>query len=933
MIKFRISFLYTLLSLTFSSYGQELSFKTISVENGLSNNFVKAIYKDKAGFVWIGTLEGLDRFDGMEIKSFSQKAMGTRESVGAICEDEEGNLWIGAESGLFVYDRKLETYRKIVPDNDAVKIQVVLAGKDRIIYIGTNKGLYIYHKKNQEIKHVPLEEPIQGSGNFITGIVQDSLSDLWIATLKGLVHLSPSDGAKEIYLCNINHIDTYSTFSGITMVGSDLYLGTKTKGLILFKTLTKKCSLFENIDNCIILTLSGDGKGRLFVGTDGGGLKIVNLKDKHIETISHDVDDPNSMSSNSVYSFLYDDKGMYWIGTFSAGLNYSQNFRKKFNNFSILTRYHSQNKSIRSFYFSPDGDKFLGTRDGFLVVPKNEKELVLYRAEGTIGKYLRANIILTVFPYKDKLLIGTYGGGVCTYDKINGKFGNFLENEEFQKGCIYGFATDGKGNLWIATLNGIYKYNPETRLTEHFTNENSGLLGNEVYAITIDSRDRIWAGTMNGFCFWDQHTAGFSTGLFPKHIPNNFRTTSIYEDKKHNMWLCTEKGGIFWLNPNLSRFVNYTGKDGLPDNSICAIAEDNSGDYWISTLKGFVRFNAANKSFHSFSLSDGLPGLAFNPGACYKSNTGEMWWGNEKGLIYFHPDSITDNSLAPDVRITAFYMAGKEVGLGENSLLKQSIETSTELVLGNRQNSIGFRFVALNYTNPLDNHYLCKLEGYDKDWKQLGNSNEVHYEKLPAGSFVFKVKLADSDSSIKNDGQIAVVIKTPFYVTPYFIVVSVLLFGAGVWLRGIYMANHKIKTEHKSERLVHDKYKGAKIPEDQGAVIKEALIRYMNEKKPYLNAELKLADLADEIHYSAHEISQVLNQYQNQHFSDFVNTYRVEEVKKRMSDKNFSKFTLTAIAQQCGFNSKTSFFRVFKKLTGKTPADYFKESKQGLDMS
>jgi ligand-binding sensor domain-containing protein/AraC-like DNA-binding protein len=906
---------------------QQYSFRSISVEDGLANNLVKCIYKDKVGFVWIGTLEGLDRFDGVEIKSYTKTVFGNRISVNALCEDPKGCLWIGTETSLYKFDKLTESGAKINLDAVSVKVLALHNGTNNTLYVGTNNGLYLYNRNNGEIKHFPLGEKLHLVS--VTGFAGDTLGNLWLSTSSGLVCFSPANNSLVHYYCSGNTDEACNTFTGISMVGDNIYLGTKVRGLMVFNRSSKKINPFGSIGNDLILSVSGDGKDRVFAGTDGGGLKVIEVKNKLVETIMHDDDDPYSITSNAVYSFLCDDRNTFWVGTFSAGLSYSQNFSRKFKSFPVFAKYRSQNKSIRSLYFDADGTKFIGTRDGFLYVNKQPERLYSFRSGSDVSTTLRSNIILSLFPYKDKLLVGTYGGGISVFDKKTNKFAVFLDIPDFRKGCIYGFTTDNTGCLWIATLNGIFKYNSVSKQLDHFTAENSGLRSNEVFSLKIDSKGRIWVGTMNGFCLFDPAQRKCLPNAIPKAVNNSYKTTFIFEDSKHNIWFCTETGGLFCFDNSLTHFSNFTINDGLPDNSVCAIAESKTGDLWISTLKGFCRFSPGLNKFRNYNLVDGLPGLAFNPAACYITPSGQMWWGNEKGLVFFHPDSLSDNGYVPPIKIIGLFISGKEIIKGGQPPLTQSVETTSEIYLSNRQNNISFRFVALNYTNPLDNQYACKLEGYDNNWRSLGNQNRVNYGGLPSGKYLFKVRLMSSDDTkAENSCQITVIVKPSFFKTPYFILLLLTIVGIGVWLRGIYLGMvRKNKVVPKIDE-VHDKYKGSKVPEDVGIAIQNALLTYMTDKKPFLNPDLKLADLAEEIGYSVHEISQVLNQYINQNFADFVNNYRVEEVKIRVMDKSYAKFTLIAIAQQCGFNSKTSFFRVFKKNTGKTPADFFRDSKE-----
>ena len=291
---------------------------------------------------------------------------------------------------------------------------------------------------------------------------------------------------------------------------------------------------------------------------------------------------------------------------------------------------------------------------------------------------------------------------------------------------------------------------------------------------------------------------------------------------------------------------------------------------------------------------------------------------------------MAQTSIKSKIRLTDFYLFGKSVQPGTESVLKQCIESTDAITLNDRSNSIGFRFVAFNYINPGDNDYQYKLEGFDKDWRNNGSRNTVFYEKLNPGSYIFRVRnTEESDANSTNNLSVSIIIRPSFFKSPFFISFLLLFLVGGTWLILKYIKNLQnegrklLDLPHKSE-----KYKGLKIPENESSRIIRELKKYMEEQRPYLNAELKLADLSNGINYPAHEISQVLNQDLHLSFYDFVNSYRIEEVKKRMADKSYEKYTFIAIAEQCGFNSKTSFYRIFKNETGKTPADYQKEIKK-----
>ena len=930
MNRFRELILILILcSIQLISLGNGLSFSKLSVEDGLSNNLVKTIFKDSYGFIWFGTLEGLDRYDGVEIRPYSSKFPETVENVYSITEDYGKHLWVGTATGLFSYNRTSDKFERIEINGTNITVQTLSMMPDSSLCVGTTNGLYIVNTKTKQSEHFLFDDLGNNKTNRITGIFTDNHGNSWLSTLSGLVRFSAADNKSDIFLFETSSKDAFNSFTSICNIGNKIYLGTSSMGVVEFDLSTKKFSAGIDTGNRIILYLVSDNKERLFVGTDGGGLKVINIRTRNVESIETQENNPASISSNSIYSFYLDENNRYWIGTYSNGVNFSKSIAGNFKLHPVTSDYPEANKSIRSFYFAPDGTQYFGTRNGFIQISK-KGVAKFFQANLNDKNGLRSNIILTVYPFMGDILIGTYGGGISRFSIAEQRIKPFLDSGIFSQGNAYGFDTDKNGNLWIATFNGIHKYSPTDKSIINFNKQNSGLKSDEIFEITFDSKGRLWLGTMAGISVMMPNGDRLEKVGLPETAVNNFKTNYIYEDQAGNIWICTERGGLITIDPELTTSKTYHDTDGLPDNSVCAIIESSAGEYWISTLKGFCKFNSQSKKFTKFSLSDGLPSLAFTPAATYLSPDGTLYFGNEKGLVYFIPSEAAGTSLKSKIRLTDFYLFGKVVSPGSGSVLSQSIESTDEIRLNDKSNSIGFRFTALNYINPVDNDYQYKLEGFDKEWRNNGSNNTVFYEKLKSGSYIFRVRNTnDTDENSQNNVELQILIHQSMFKSPLFFGLLILLAFAGAYI----MIKYIKKLQSLGKQLIEmpqkfEKYRGTKIPEIQSSSIINDLKRHMDEKKPYLNAELKLADLANEINYPIHEISQVLNQYLNQSFSDFVNKYRVEEVKRRMEDKAFQKYTLMAIAQQCGFNSKTSFYRIFKNETGKTPAEYLNDLKQ-----
>lgn len=905
-------------------FGVNHTFSKLSIDDGLCNNQVQVIYKDSYGFIWIGTLEGIDRYDGVEVKHFSYRFNKKAGNIFCITEDAKRHLWVGTSNGLFKHNKKKDIFEHIPLGEEGVPVQTIESLNDSVFCVGTRNGLFLVNTNTFQSEELQLTGDSDIESNYITGLFIDNHNNCWLTTLIGLIKYNIKDRKGELFQCELEPHEGCNSFSSICSIGNKLYLGTFQNGLVEFDISTKEFTKGVGLDCDIVVKVYSDNKHRIFVCTDGGGLKVIDLHTLEVEDIKRNQNDSESIISNTVYCFLLDEKDRFWIGTYSEGLCFSKNISKYFKFHEISTDHPEINRNIRSFYFSPDGFQFFGTRNGLGVID-NEGEFKYYQVETT--KSLQSNIILSIYPYKDDVLIGTYGGGVSVYSKTKKTIKPFLNSDELIHEKVYAFELDRLDNLWISSFNGLYRYSSGNDSLMHIDITNSELAVNEIFDIDIDSKDRVWVGSMDGISVFSLKGRKLEKIDLGEIVTKTFKTNYIYEDLEGNMWICTESEGLIMINSDLSSAVLFKEENGLISNNICAIVECSPGEYWISTNKGLSKYSNKSKKFTKYSISEGVPGLVFTLGAIDLSSDGTLYLGNEKGLVYFTPQDVNETELASQIQFTDFFLSGREVKSGEESVLSECITNTKEIDLSYKMNNIGFRFVALNYIPALNNNYQYKLEGFDAEWRPNGNKNTVFYDRVKPGNYIFKVRKSNGNvDDDKYDAEVKLSIHRSFMHSPYFIVLLIFVFLAGAYFLYNYIKvlQQKVKAI-EVQSVKTEKYKGSRVPEEQSSVVIQELKKLMVEQKYYLNADLKLADLSNELNHSINEISQVLNQDLNQSFPDFVNKYRIREVKRLLSEKAYEKFTFMAIAQQCGFKSKTSFYRIFKNETGKTPADYVKD--------
>ncbi|MCD8261799.1 MAG: helix-turn-helix domain-containing protein [Bacteroides sp.] len=421
-------------------------------------------------------------------------------------------------------------------------------------------------------------------------------------------------------------------------------------------------------------------------------------------------------------------------------------------------------------------------------------------------------------------------------------------------------------------------------------------------------------------------------GLFPEDMAAVTRSVRfIYEDRQGDFWFCDEKEGVVKMDPTLTRFNHYTTQDFLPSNSVMGILEDEEGGKWFSTQKGLLYYRD-QEEYKLFSLYDGIPGYVFNS-PVQRGEDGSFWWGNEQGLVSYSSGKTIGSS--PKKRsgpvITTISVAGKTLVPGEDNLLPLSAIYLKKLTIPFSKNSFEINFSSLNY--PVENSeiYEYMLEGYDAGWQKQMIRNRVSYTNIPAGRYIFRIRTGSVPEAITS---LEIKIRNNRIWILLSCLIGLLCFMTVIFFYSRLLSRYrKIKALARSgaaEEESKEKYSRFRMEPRVADRIAKKLTSYMESEKPYLNPDLKLQDIAGAIGCSSVELSQLLNLYMECGFTDYINKYRTQEFIEKVQNKSAIKYTLTTLSEQCGFSSRTSFFRSFKKLTGKTPAEYIKE--KGLDI-
>lgn len=881
-------------------------FLRITNAEGLASNTIHSIFKDNEGFIWFGTSSGLNRFDGVNVKNYKEFSS---ESVSFVTELNNDILLIGMEPGLKLFNKKKRSLVDISLDTRPIIVRSIhVIDKDRFL-VATEQGLYYVCNNGSKVQKIILDKNISLT-NAATSILAESSFIFWITTQEGLCRYDLERNSTTVFN---NSKSNY--FTSLTQIGSTMYLGTYNNGIFSFSQKTKEFKQIPFSKDWYVKCVAKDNANNIYIGTDGNGLKIWNPITNEQNSINASFKEAFNISSNTILSILIDNS-ILWMGTHIGGVNYNPIENRLFKLYMGVSG--DVSSSVRSFliYDHDETKKLIGTRDGLIYI--SEKENIVKQFLYGKTPLLRAGIITHIFQYNDKILVGTFGGGLYFFNLRDLSLSNFSAESVFIHGSIFRIEKDKQGNLWIATDNGLYSFDRNFNLIRTYNVKNSGLASNTILNIICDSNNCIWITALNsGVSLLDVNTGIIKSNIFPEKYGQILnKVYQFYEDSQKNIWISTNKG-LFKVQQSLDITKHYSTENILPDNTVRGVIEDSKGNLWITTLKGIVCLNTKNATSKTYDVTDGLASYNFN-NIISKSKNGTIWWSNDDGLLYCNPldiDRKTQSNNFQKPTITSILVNDKEF------ISSPSAEYLEEIVLENDQNNIGLKFSLLSYSDPKFTKYEYRLDGQDSNniWT-TSKSNSISYFNLKSGKYVFQIRNPENH---QVETLLTIKIKRSYTFLLYSLI-TIIVIGCLMFLVFARLKKKNVKTIFYITKG-ENKYTDSKLGQEESESLQNRLLIYMETQKPYLRNNLKIGDLANEIGVLVGDLSTLLNIHMSVNFTDFVNSYRVNVFVKLMSEKDVVKYTMTALSQQCGFNSRTTFYRAFKKIMGKSPLEYAKE--------
>lgn len=838
LIIFRALLLPILLSVppTGSVQGQagSLRFETLSVEDGLSQSNVQSILQDSRGFMWFGTEDGLNKYDGYSFTIYKhdpddQKTI-SDNSILSIFEDSHKNLWIGTARGLNRFEPKSETFFRYLNDPDSPLslsgsvVTAIVEDPEGDLWIGTDAGLnrlLNLEGSFKRIEHNPMNWDSLSS-NQVTALAIDPKGGLWVGTSDGLdfydyvtnrvtrYHHDPMDA---LSLSSNKILSLLFDHYGL------LWVGTEDEGINRFNAANQTFIRYKNrpgnpysLVSNDIRTIFEDSKDRLWVGTRKA-LHLLQRNEDYFMHYLHDPKDPYSLSSDHILSLYEDRSGVFWIGTFSGGVNKYNQTSDRFMLYQYqpgVTNSLSDNM-VNAIFEDQEGVVWIGTMDGGLNRMNSETfTFTSYTNDPQDPTSLGHNDVRAILQDRTGALwVGTYGGGLNLFNPETGQFKRFLHQDKnplsLSDDRVISLLEDRRGNLWVGTYDGLNIMDDRSGgVFRRFLSDPryiNTLRGNQVRAIFEDQNGYLWVGTNNGITVIDPVNEKFRYYQNDQKNRNSLssdRVLSFFETPDGIIWIGTMLGGLNRFDPATETFRHFTQKNGLPNDSVFGILSDHEGNLWLSTNFGLSRFNPQTETFRNYDVQDGLQGNEFNPGAYFKNKRGTLFFGGVKGFNFFTPRNLVDNPIAPPVVITAFKKF--------NHTEIKDLDENQEIVLTYHDNFISFEFSALDFSTPNKNQYAYKLEGFDRDWIYSGTRRYTSYTNLKGGEYVFHVKGANKDGVWNETGtNIRIRIIPPIWERWWFIILmgltSVSIAAGALWMR-----DKRVKQEQKKlEDLVRER--------------------------------------------------------------------------------------------------------------------------------
>lgn len=756
----------------------DLKFNHFGLSHGLSQVTAMQLLEDDQGYIWVGTQDGLNRFNGYNFKTFRSNPEDPHSlsngHINCMIQTSKGQIIVGTNQGLNLFDGQTESFNVILSDSSLSEglshnnITALLEDRQHRVWFGTENGLNLMYTDSSNFQQFSSLAPSSQelSNDFITALFEDQEGNIWIGTKNGLN-------------CFNNKRQTVTQFykdsrkyplsdNGVNKLHQDqqgiLWVGTE-KGLTQFdfKKGQTKHFLHDPFDpNSLsadrIFSILEDSDQNLWIGTATGGLNLYDDTKKRFTRFQSQTSDPKSLSQNTVWSILEDRSKNLWVGVSSEGVNFHnpQTRKVKHYRYDPSSLVSLQDNAVRSVLVDNRNQLWVGSFTGLTIIDRENNLSRRYQHHPENPHSLSADYVLSLLQdHQNRVWLGT-GNGLNLYDarrdefiRYSGHNGTSLQNIEI------GVLREGhQKRLWIGTINhGVFLLDADKGYVKsiYINQERTSTSQSPVTCITQDSQNRVWVGAESGLYLFDDTSETLVP--FVSDIIKNNGVLNITEGQRGEIWVGTNNG-LYSIDPITRSFQVYHEKDGLSNSVIYGNLIDDHGKLWLSTNKGINQFDPETETFIVYDEADGFQANEFNSKAYYKDNDGLLYFGGVRGLSVFHPDDLKKNEQSPRVVLTDFLLFNQSVAISDSSVLKQSLDHTEEIVLTYDQDMFAFEYSALNYRQAEKNQFAYKLEPFHRDWIYTdATDRKAVFTRIPAGDYTFLVKASNDDGVWNEAGK------------------------------------------------------------------------------------------------------------------------------------------------------------------------------------
>lgn len=820
---------------------QKYLVQQLTIENGLSDNIINALLQDRKGFIWIGTNNGLNRYDGYQFKIYKHQPGETssisHNIINALLEDEEGKIWIATQEGLNCFDPLTDSFVSFRHDpNNSRSLannntRAVYEDSQGILWVGTLDGLNRFDKEDQTFhlfQHsVPCTMWDCAHINWVNSIGETKGGKLIVGYWGMGVMLfdKKTNQFQKLTAHDVENYEFYDWIRGVAGSKSEHIVVATDQNLFKLGESGELTSVFINGRQVNAGSVAQTRSGFLLVGTHREGLYILNNHGQVVHHFLPEVQDIVSIRHNMVAAVIEDLAGDIWLGTLGLGifrLSPGGNRFLNFKNHPEVANSLSHNH-VQSLLEVKEDLLWVGTSNHGIHIfdrtAESFRPLKLHLQNPTFNPM--DGVLALMQDSEQNIWIGTYGKGLIRYQQEEGAYqqfiGDFQDSTKLPDHYVYDILETAEGEIWIGTPKGIAVLPDQEAIRaeqfkqyRHAPDDKNSLANNTVNCLAQTRSGQIWIGTNGGLQVFNREKEAFR--LY-QHNPEEINTLSdnavlsIFENSKEELWIGT-RGGLNKFDPNSGDFIHFTEKDGLSDGRITQIQEDEQGFLWLGTTKGISRFNPANGQFKNYDAKDGLNNYNIEAKTLLLSKySGGMYAGGKNGITFFYPDSIQDNPFIPPIAITSLKKYNiKNQETSEETI--SGIEQLEKMVLTSDDNIITLELAALNYRRPEKNQYAYKLDGFNDGWIHIGNKREITFTNLDPGNYTLHVKGSNNDGVWNEEGtMLRITVLPPWWKTTwayvtYSLLVLLLLFGIYyVLLRRQQLRHQLVLEKEEADRL------------------------------------------------------------------------------------------------------------------------------------